>query len=185
MSVGGRNPGSKTKRSTAGTEGNVDEQKEDVPPSVSPSDPLVQLLQTLPSMAYLMSASAHDESFQSWDPGYVVAIERAVINGDFVDLYRLLEQQRPLHPRMLPGIAAALRRKTASKGGRKAKLMPSEQRAAAFAVDFKRETQGLTKEEAILDVADRLSTETPLSESVVKRAHSKFGRKGRKGQIGR
>jgi hypothetical protein len=58
---------------------------------------------------------------------YIYALQKALYQGIYVDLYILFEKEVPIHPKFLPILSAILKRAKTKDAGRPPQLTPSQE----------------------------------------------------------
>lgn len=103
-----------------------------------------------------------------WGVGYVDAIDRALNDGSFGPLLTLMREGQPIHPMLLPALAAAITSKESRRPGRRRSLSGVDALNAAREVNYLR-FKGQTLSEALDQVASRYGS----SASTIERAYDK------------
>jgi len=88
---------------------------------------------------------------------YSIAIEKALEQNDHSSIMRLLGNATPLHPRLLPGLANAIKPLfTGKKSGKPKNFITSDEKTIYHLVDMLQTEKGISKAKSIAYLAERL-----------------------------
>ncbi len=89
---------------------------------------------------------------------YSTAIEKALEQNDHGSILRLLSNAIPLHPKLLPELAKAIKPLfNGKKSGKPKTFITTDENTIYHLVDMLREEKGISKTMAIAHVAERLN----------------------------
>ena len=88
---------------------------------------------------------------------YSIAIEKALEQNNYTSLIKLFSNAIPLHPKLLPLLAKAIKPLfNGKKSGKPKSFITSDENTIYHLVDMLQEERGITKTKAIAHVAERL-----------------------------
>ncbi len=91
-------------------------------------------------------------------PEYSIAIEKALDQNNHSSIIKLLSNAVPLHPKLLPELAKAIKTLfNGKKNGKPKTFITTDENAIYHLVDMLQEEKGISKTKAIAHVAERLN----------------------------
>lgn len=88
---------------------------------------------------------------------YGIAFEKALEQNDHSSIMRLLGNATPLHPKLLPGLANAIKPLfTGKKSGKPKNFITNDENIIYHLVDMLKTEKGISKAKAIAHLAERL-----------------------------
>lgn len=106
---------------------------------------------------------------------YSIAIEKALEQNDHSSIMTLLCNATPLHPKLLPGLAKAIKPLfTGKKSGKPKSFITSDENTIYHLVDMLQEEKGISKTKAIGHVAEALKVSDKTITRILKSADKKI-----------
>ena len=100
---------------------------------------------------------------------YLIAIEKALEQNDHSSIMRLLNNATPLHPKLLPGLANAIKPLfRGKKSGKPKSFITSDENIIYHLVDMLQEGKGISKAKAIAYLAERLEVSDKTISRILK-----------------
>ena len=106
---------------------------------------------------------------------YSIAIEKALEQNNHSSIMTLLSNATPLHPKLLPELAKAIKPLfTGKKSGKPKSFITSDENTIYHLVDMLQEEKGISKTKAIGHVAEALKVSDKTITRLLKSADKKY-----------
>ena len=106
---------------------------------------------------------------------YSIAIEKALEQNNHSSIMTLLSNAIPLHPKLLPELAKAIKPLfTGKKSGKPKSFITSDENTIYHLVDMLQEEKGISKTKAIGHVAEALKVSDKTITRILKSADKKY-----------